>query len=163
MAQTLNSLFPFSTLPQKGVTVYPVAVEFEAPIIGGKYVFSEATTPAVEFGKLMQKQAGIIAGVMISANCTPDDFAQNSETLKLQILHGGNNTPANMSPFPFSTFQDGENFQESFKITSATVLQEDSFKLAVTGSVRQIANMYENVLRLKIAFNYMRAPLSFFA
>lgn len=163
MAQTLNSLFPFSTLAIKGATVYPITVEFEAPIIAGKYVFSEATTPAKKFDcKLMQDQAGVIAGVMISANCTPEDFAQNSETLKLQILHGGNNTPANMNPFPFSTFQDGENFQEIMRITSATKLNEEEFKLAVTGNVRQIANMFENVLRLKVSFNFIRVPEKFF-
>jgi hypothetical protein len=77
-------------------------------------------------------------------------------------LHGGNNTPANMNPFPFSTFQDGENFQEIMRITSATTLNEEEFKLAVTGNVRQIANMYENILRLKVSFNFIRVPEKFF-
>lgn len=161
MANTLNSLFPFSTLPIKGATVYPVMVEFEAPIIAGKYVFSKQTTPAKDIEHLNQEQAGIIAGVMISANCTSEDFAANCETLRLQILHGGNETPVNMSAFPFSTFQDGQNFQENFSITGASTNNEDMIKLSVTGTVRQIANMQENVLRLKIAFNFIRAPKKF--
>lgn len=163
MAQTLNSLFPFSTLAIKGAMVFPVALEFEAPLQAGKYVFSEATTPAQKFGKLTQNRAGVIAGVMISANCRPEDFAANAEKIELQILHEGNETPANMSPFPFSTFQDGDNFQEVLRLTTATTQNEQWFRLAVNGTVRQLPNMSENVLRLKIAFNYIRVPENFFA
>jgi hypothetical protein len=48
------------------------------------------------------------------------------------------------------------------RITSATTLNEEEFKLAVTGNVRQIANMYENILRLKVSFNFIRVPEKFF-
>lgn len=163
MAQTLNSLFPFSTLAIKGATVFPTKVEFEAPLVAGKYVFDESTTPAQKFDcKLMQEQAGVIAGVRISANCTQEDFAANAENLTLQILHGGNETPVNMNAFPFSTFQDGDNFQEIFVPTGFNTLPEEEFKLAVNGSVRQISGMLENVLRLKISFNFIRVPKNFF-
>jgi len=158
MAQTLNSLFPFSLLSSEKVDICPSVVTFEAPIIAGEYVFSEATTPAQDFGELPQGQAGVIAGVMISANCTPEDFAANAGELSLQVLHGGNNTPINMDAFPFSTFQDGENFQASWKITAANNDAYDHFKIAVRGRVKQIANMTENVLRLKVAFNFLRMP-----
>lgn len=159
MANTLNSLFPFSTLNQKGVTVKPCAVIFEAPIINGYYVFDNVQTPAQEFDKVLQDQCGVIAGVMISANCMPDDFAQNVENfLQIQVLHGGNDTPVNVGKFPFATFQDGGNFQLISEITSATTNNEDIFKLSVSGRVAQINNMSENVLRLKIAFNFFRVP-----
>lgn len=158
MAQTLNSLFPFSLLRSEKVDICPAVVVFEAPIIAGEYVFSEATTPAKPFGDLPQGQAGVIAGVMISANCTPEDFAAAAQNINLQVLHGGNNTPINMKAFPFSTFQDGENFQASWKITASNSDAYDTFKIAVRGKVSQIANMSENVLRLKVAFNFLRMP-----
>lgn len=161
MALTLNSLFPFSTLPKNGVTIHPTMVEFEAPIIAGKYVFSRSTTPPKSFGKLMQDQAGLIAGVMISANCTPADFAANCDKLEIRVLHGGNLTPVNMGAFPFSTFQDGDNFQVNFEITGGGTLPEEEIYIEISGTVNQIANMSENVLRLKIAFNYYRAPADF--
>lgn len=161
MAATLNSLFPFSTLPQNGVTINPTMVEFEAPVIAGKYVFSSATTPPKSFGSLMKGQAGLIAGVMISANCTPADFAANCDKLEMRVLHGGNLTPVNMGAFPFSTFQAGDNFQVNFEITGGDKLPEEEIYIEIAGTVSQIANMNENVLRLKIAFNYYRAPAEF--
>ena len=98
MANTLHSLFPYSRNRWSDFTVFPCYTEFSAPVVSGKYIFSEQTTPAVEFGKLLQGQTGIIAGVMISANCSGADFsAAVDKPLKLQILHGGNNTPINMA------------------------------------------------------------------
>jgi hypothetical protein len=63
-----------------------------------------------------------------------------------------------MKAFPFSTFQDGENFQAAWKITASNNDAYDTFKIAVRGKVSQIANMSENVLRLKVAFNFLRMP-----
>lgn len=158
MAATIQSLFPFTTNRGKDFTIYPVVTEFRAPIIGGKYVFSEATTPAQVFGKLLQDQIGIIAGVMISANCTADNFTRGIDTpLELQILQRGNDTRVNMSPFPFTAFAHGDNFQAQWEITAATIEQEDDFKLAVAGSVNQLTGMTENELVLRIAFNFIRA------
>lgn len=160
MSQTLNSLFPFSLLRSEKVDICPAVVVFEAPIVAGEYIFSEATTPAKVFGDLPQGQAGVIAGVMISANCTPEDFAAAAENINMRVLHGGNNTPINMGAFPFSTFQDGENFQAAWKITASNNNAADTFKISVRGRVNQIANMNENVLRLKVAFNFLRMPES---
>lgn len=158
MAATIQSLFPFTTNRGEDFTIYPVVTEFRAPIVAGKYVFSEATTPAQVFGKLLQGQIGIIAGVMISANCTSENFTRGIDTpLELQILQGGNNTRVNMAPFPFSAFAHGDNFQAQWKITAATINQEDDFKLAVVGSVNQLTGMTENELILRIAFNFIRA------
>lgn len=160
MSQTLNSLFPFSLLRAEKVDICPAVVVFEAPIVAGEYIFSEATTPAKVFGDLPQGQAGVIAGVMISANCTPEDFAAAAENINMRVLHGGNNTPINMGAFPFSTFQDGENFQAAWKITASNNNAADTFKISVRGRVNQIANMSENILRLKVAFNFLRMPES---
>lgn len=157
MAATLQSLFPFTTNKGNDFNVYPVYTKFSAPLIGGKYVFSEATTPAQVFGKLLQGQFGIIAGVMISANCSGDDFTANvNESLKLQVLHAGNNTPINMSAYPFSSFAHGDNYQAQWEITSATTQQEEDFKLSVSGEVDQIGGMLSNELELRIAFNFIR-------
>ena len=65
-----------------------------------------------------------------------------------------------MGAFPFSTFQDGENFQAAWKITASNNNAADTFKISVRGRVKQIANMNENVLRLKVAFNFLRMPES---
>lgn len=157
MAATLQSLFPFTTNKGKDFNVYPVYTKFSAPIINGKYVFSEATTPAQVFGKLLQGQFGVIAGVMISANCSADDFTANvNDALTLQIVHAGNNTPINMSAYPFSSFAHGDNYQAQWEITSATTQQEEDFKLSVSGEVDQIAGMLSNELELRIAFNFIR-------
>lgn len=157
MAATLQSLFPFTTNKSGDFTVYPSCVEFHAPIIAGKYVFSEATTPAQVFGKLLQKERGIIAGVMLSANTRADNFAAGIDApLKLQVLHGGNNTPINMAPFPFGSFAHGDNFQADWEITAASINQEDEFKLSVEGEVNQLSGMTNNELILRVAFNFIR-------
>ena len=86
MAATIQNLFPFTKNKYEDFTVYPCRLTFSAPIINGKYVFSESTTPAQEFGKLLQKQTGIIAGIMISANCNEQDFTTAvNDSLLLQI------------------------------------------------------------------------------
>lgn len=158
MAATIQSLFPFTTNKSKDFTLEPIYTEFRAPLVAGKYVFSEATTPAKVFGKLLQSEVGIVAGVMISANCAPDDFAQAiDKPLELQIINGGNNSPVNYAPFPFTAFAHGDNFQAQWEITAATTDQEDSFKLSVTGEVDQLPGMSQNELVLRIAFNYIRA------
>lgn len=157
MANTLHSLFPYSRNRWNDFTVFPCYTEFSAPVVLGKYIFSEQTTPAVEFGKLLQGQTGIIAGVMISANCSDADFsAAVDKPLKLQILHGGNNTPINMAPFPFTEFSQGDNFTQSWEITGASMKQEESFKLDITGELDQLQNMTLNELVLKISFNFIR-------
>ena len=157
MSSTKQNLFPFTTIPDEKVHVFPCYAEFSAPVVGGFYVFDENTTPAVEFGKLHQEQRGVVAGVMISANCMPDDFAAAvDEPLKLQILHGGNNTPINLQPFPFTQFSHGAEFQESWKITASDLDNEDHFKIAITGKVAQIGNMNSNELKIKVAFNFLR-------
>lgn len=160
MANTLQNLFPLTHNKAEDFNVYPVCVKFSAPVIAGKYVFSEATTPAQVFGTLLQRQKGVIAGVMLSANCTPAAFASGLDSpLKLQILHGGNRTPVNMAPFPFSTFADGDNFQEQWEVSGTDINQEEEFLLQVTGEVDQLQNMTNNELVLKVAFNYIRVGI----
>lgn len=157
MANTLEKLFPFSTLKTNAATICPVYKEFSAPIIAGQYVFSESTTPAVEIGTLSQGQKGVIAGIQISANCSADDFAAGVESpLLLQVLHGGNRTPINYRPFPFSQFSHGDIFTLAWEITAADTNQEDEFILSVEGKVNQIGNMTSNELVLKVLFNFIR-------
>lgn len=158
MANTLQNLFPQKMIRGDHYNVYPCYAKFAAPVIAGKYVFNAKTTPPVEFGKLLQPQIGIIAGVMISANCPPADFAAAvDDPLKLQIIHGGNNTPVNMRPFPFSNFSDGDNYQEQFICSTTSKNKEESFLLGITGEVNQILNMTQNELVLKVSFNFIRA------
>lgn len=160
MANTLQNLFPFSTIIPSSALVYPCAVEFSAPITAGHYMFKDSTR--LKFGKLLQQQTGVIAGVMIAGNCTPEDFAAAvSEPLMLQVYNGGNGTPVNLAPFPFSQFADGDNYSLWFNITQAANY-EDDFLLAISGKVRQIANMTENELKIKIAFNFWRVDNSVF-
>lgn len=157
MANTINKLFPFSTLDPDKVKVCPRFVEFSAPVVAGKYVFSEATTPAQIFGELPQGQTGVIAGVQISANCNPDDFAEACDSpLLLQVYHGGNNTPVNVDPFPFSQFSHGDNYLLNWKITAADTDNKDAYKLGVVGEVNQIGNMNSNELILRVQFNFLR-------
>lgn len=157
MANTLQNLFPFSTIEPVNAEIYPKTVIFSAPIIAGEYVFSDTTTPPQELGTLPQGKTGIIAGVMIGANCTPEDFAANVvDVLELQILNGANGTPINSAPFPFSQFAHGDNYSVWWNITGAETPYIDTFVLQVKGKVKQIANMTENELRLKISFNYWR-------
>lgn len=157
MANTVNKLFPFSTLDPSKVKICPKFVEFSAPIIAGKYVFSEATTPAQIFDSLPQSQTGIIAGVQISANCNPEDFAEAVEKpLLLQVYHGGNNTPVNVDPFPFSQFSHGDNYLLNWKITAAEINNMDECKISVVGEVNQIGNMNSNELTLRVQFNFLR-------
>ena len=157
MANSISSLFPQTANKWKDFNVFPCYTEFAAPIIGGKYIFSEQTTPAVKFEKLLQGQTGYIAGVMISANCTADQFATAvDKPLLLQVLHGGNNTPVNQSAFPFTEFSQGDNFTLPWEITAADTKQEEYFRLAVTGELDQLTGMTVNELILKITFNFIR-------
>ena len=159
MASTLQSLFPYTENKGNDFTVKPCYTEFSAPVVGGKYIFSQRTTPPVEFEKLLQGQKGIIAGVMITANCTDDQFTSAIEPgkpLKLQILHGSNNSPISMAPFPFTSFAHGDNFCAQWEIVGASVKQEDPCLLSVVGEVNQITGMTANELLLRISFNFFR-------
>lgn len=157
MANTYQNLFPFSTIDHTKALVYPVSVEFSAPIQAGYYVFNESTTPMKKFGKLLQTQTGVVAGVMIGGNCSPDDFASSVDSpLLLQIYHGSNKTPVNLAPFPFSQFAHGDNYSEWWNITGSNNDYEDDFMLSVKGKVRQISDMVDNELILKISFNFWR-------
>lgn len=157
MAATIQSLFPFTHNDADDFTVYPCSLSFSAPIVNGEYVFSESTTPAQKFGKLLQDQKGIIAGVMVSANCGEPEFTTAvKDCLLLQILHDGNKTPVNLSPFPFANFSQTENFQLQWEPTGGTVKQEESFLLSISGKVDQLQNMLSNELELKVIFNFIR-------
>lgn len=157
MAATIQSLFPLSKVDSKDFIVFPCFLEFSAPVIAGKYVFSESTTPAQKFGKLLQKQTGIIAGVMIAANCPELEFTSAMEKpLLLQIVHGGNKSPVNLSPFPFANFSQAENFQLEWESTGSSIKQEEDFYLAINGEVEQLPNMTNTDLSLKVIFNFIR-------
>lgn len=156
MAATIQSLFPYSTIDPNKVTIYPRLASFEAPVIGGEFVFNETTTPPVNFGKVLQGQKGVIAGLMLSANCSDSEFTTNViEPLKLQVIHGGNLTPVNLSEFPFSNFSQAENFELQWKVTGVTVEQEEDFFLSVNGKVNQIPGISSNKLKLDIMFNFI--------
>lgn len=154
---TIQSLFPYTQNRAEDFTVVPCYCEFSAPVVAGKYVFDYTLTPPVEFEKLLQGQKGIIAGVMISANCTDAEFSAAVDSpLLLQVLHGENNTPVNLKPFPFTQFSQGGQFQLQWEITAASMLQEEFSKLAITGHVNQIPGMGLNELVIRIGFNYYR-------
>ena len=158
MANTIQSLFPYTQNKSKHFNIYPCFVMFSAPVVAGKYVFNEKTTPPVEFGKLLQEQRGIIAGIMISANCQPADFAAAVDSpLLLRIFHGGNRTPVNMRPFPFCEFSQGDNYQEDFICSTTTMKKEENFLLGIEGEVNQLTGMNNNELVLKVSFNFIRA------
>lgn len=154
---TIQSLFPYTQNRAEDFTIVPCYCEFRAPVQAGKYVFSHELTPPVEFEKLLQGQKGIIAGVMISANCTDAEFAAAVDSpLLLQVYHGENETPISLKPFPFTQFSHGGEFQLQWKITAATMLQEEAVKLGIEGTVNQIGGLLSNELILKIGFNYFR-------
>ncbi len=77
----------------------------------------------------------------------------------LQILHGGNRTPVNMRPFPFSNFSQADNFQLQWQCSGGTVSQEEEFFLQVTGKVNQLTSMTNNELILKVSFNFIRVGI----
>lgn len=164
MANTLQSLFPFSTIPHDTTDIEPCAVEFSAPIVAGHYEFNETTTPSKRFGDLIQGKTGIIAGIMIGANCSPDDFAQNvEEPLQLQVIRATNRTTVSLSPFKFSQFAHGDNYSAWWKITGSTSRRYgEDFLLSVVGRVKQIPGMTDNELKLKICFNYLRVENKYF-
>lgn len=154
MANTKFSLFPFSGIILEKVLIYPCSLEFSGALENGKYVFSGNEK---KFDRLSMGQTGVIAGVMVSGNCTPADFAAAvDEPLQLQVYHGRNRTPINLSPFYFSQFSDGDNFTLDWKITGTTETHADIFYLGVEGKVNQIDAMTEDELKIKISFNFMR-------
>lgn len=158
MANTIQSLFPFTKNRAENFNVYPCYCQFSAPVVAGKYVFNSVLTPKVSFGKLLQPQIGIIAGVMISANCSPADFAAAIDSpLLLQVYHGGNRTPVNMKPFPFCEFSQGDNYQEQFICSTTSNKKEEHFLLGIEGEVNQLTGMTNNELVLKVSFNFIRA------
>lgn len=157
MAATIQSLFPYTKINPDFVNVYPCLASFEAPVIAGKFVFNETTTPPVNFGKILQGQKGVIAGLMLSSNCSESEFTTNVvEPLKLQVIHGGNLTPVNMAGFPFSNFSQAENFQLQWVSTGVTIDQEEEFLLSVNGKLNQIPGIASNKLKLDVVFNFIR-------
>lgn len=160
MANTIQSLFPMTPNVAEDFTIYPCSVTFDAPIIAGKYVFSESTTPSKVFGKLLQKQKGVIAGISVSANCTEEQFTRAiDKPLELQIIHSGNGSPVNLSPFPFANFSQSENFQLQWKASGTTTQQEEEFIITVNGEVNQLTDMLSNTLKLTIVFNFIRVGI----
>ena len=160
MAQTIQMLFPCTDNRAEDFTVKPCVATFRATVDDGKYIFSKTTTPPVNFGKLLQKQKGVIAGIMISANCPESQFSSAIDSpLMLQILHGGNKTPVNVAPFPFSNFSMGDNFQLQWKCSGTTTKQEEEFFLQVKGEVNQITGMSQNELILQVVFNFIRVGI----
>lgn len=160
MANTIQNLFPFTKNRASDFVVMPCHARFSASIDDGKYIFSKTATPPVKFGKLLQKQAGVIAGIMVSANCPEALFsAAVDDPLYLQILHGGNRTPVNLKPFPFSNFSMADNFQLEWKCSGTTKNQEEEFYLEVSGAVNQITGMTNNELILQVTFNFIRVGL----
>ena len=164
MANTVQSLFPFSTIPLESTQVTPCTVEFYAPIIAGHFEFNNDTTPPQWFESLQQGKIGVIAGVMIGANCLPDDFAMNVEKpLELQVLNGTNRTPVSLSPFMFSQFAHGDNYCTWWKITGSDGARYDGdCFLSVNGRVKQIPGMTDSELKLKISFNFWRVDKDYF-
>lgn len=157
MAATIQSLFPFTQINPDQVNIYPCLATFEAPVIAGEFVFNDTVTPPVNFGKLLQGQKGVIAGLMLSANCSDSEFTSNVvEPLKLQVIHGGNGTPVNMAGFPFSNFSQAENFELQWVATGVDVAQEENFFLSVNGKLNQIPGIASNVLKLDVVFNFIR-------
>lgn len=157
MASTIQNLFPLTDNKAVDFMVYPCHVKFSAPVVAGKYVFSRSTTPPQVFGKLLQKQIGIIAGIMLAANTSEELFTRAvNDSLKLQILHQGNKTPVNLAPFPFSNFSQTENFELQWEPTGATTRQEEDFLLEITGEVDQLTGMTLNELELNVVFNFIR-------
>lgn len=157
MANTLQNLFPCTHNRADDFNVFPCVATFAASIQAGKYVFNDTLTPPVKFGKLLQPQTGIIAGVMVSANCQEAQFSAAVDSpLMLQILHGGNRTPVNMRPFPFSNFSMGDNFQLQWKCSGTGLKQEEDFLLSVKGEVNQVTGMTQNELILQVCFNFIR-------
>lgn len=157
MSNTIQNLFPMTNNRAEDFTVVPCYVEFSAAVDNGKYVFDDVKTPPKVFGKLLQGQKGIIAGVMLSANCTDQQFTEAvNGAMFLQILHSENNTPVNVSPFPFANFSQGGNFQQQWEITASSMLQEENVKLSVTGAVDQLTGMSQNELVIKVSFNFIR-------
>lgn len=157
MANTLQNLFPFTHYRAEDFNVFPCVATFAASVSAGKYVFNKTSTPPVNFGKLLQKQTGVIAGVMVSANCTEAQFSAAVDApLMLQILHGGNLTPVNMRPFPFSNFSMADNFQLQWECSGTTLKQEEDFLLQVEGAVNQVTGMTQNELILQVCFNFIR-------
>lgn len=157
MAATIQSLFPYSLIDPHKVTIYPRLASFEAPVIGGEFVFNETTTPPVNFGKVLQGEKGVIAGLMLSANCSEAEFTTNViEPLKLQVIHGGNLTPVNLAAFPFANFSQAENFELEWKDTGVTTDQEEDYFLSVNGKLNQIPGIDSNKLKLDIVFNFIR-------
>lgn len=158
MANTIQSLFPFTENRAKNFEVTPCYVQFAAPIVAGKYVFNTQLTPPVVFGQLPQTQVGVIAGIMISANCTPAAFAAAVDSpLLLQVIHGGNRTPVNLKPFAFSDFAQGDNYQDQFECSTTSINKEEKFLLGITGEVNQLTGMTNNELILNVCFNFIRA------
>ena len=154
---TIQNLFPETSNKYEDFTVKPCEVVFSAPVVAGRYVFNRNLTPPQNFGKLLQKQVGIIAGVMVSANCSEADFTRAvSGFLNLQIRHGGNGTPVNQSPFPFANFSQSENFQLEWVSSGGNKNQEEEFEILVEGEVEQLPNMTLNELELKVVFNFIR-------
>ena len=157
MANTIQNLFPFTKNRAEDFTVYPCSVLFSAPVRLGKYTFNRTLTPPQVFGKLLQGQRGIIAGVMVAANTTEENFTSGvNGSLMLQILHDGNKTPVNLAPFPFANYAQAGLFQLDWTSSGSTVRQEENFSLAVTGTVDQLTGMSLNELELKISFNFIR-------
>lgn len=162
MANTIQSLFPIHrkyTYAGRSFQVYPCAVEFSAPLYDGKYRFDGQTegNKAKSFGQLLQAQTGVIAGIFLSSNSSSAEFTNAlDKPLELQILHGGNKTPVNESPFVFSDFAQGSNFSLQWETSGTTTNQQENFLLQIRGSVNQIFSLTDDELKISVVFNFLR-------
>ena len=136
---TLFQKFPQFKNPLQQVLVYPVAVQFKADLIGGRFDFKQVTQPAFtgNSGEIF-----VLDGVTMAASIDQLNFSQaidiqyNNGFFSLDIIRGGNRTAVGLAPFRFSAFNQGSEFSANWR-PSATENNEEKFIFQMDGALVQ--------------------------
>jgi hypothetical protein len=137
---TLYQKFPGIIAPDTSIQVYPIAVKFTAPLIGGRFDFLGVENFAFT-GNSSEKF--ILDGSAIAGNISNQIFnnaldpAAFNGFFLLDIIRDGNRHPVTLAPFKFSDYSQALNFSANFAPNATDKSGRENFNFKLSGGLLQ--------------------------
>jgi len=136
---TIFQAFPGLPNVETAAQVFPVAVRFTAPLVGGFFEFNQIENFAFQ-GQNGEKFA--LDGLTLAANIDTLTFsnavdpAYNNGFFALDVLRAGNRHACTMAPFKFTAFNQGTEYNANWEPT-ATTNNGENFLFRLNGRLVQ--------------------------
>lgn len=140
---TLWQKFPGAADIRKAAKIYPVGVRFDAPLLGGKFTFSNQS---VEAFKGNPRELYVLDGVTISGNIDGLQFCQainpgfGGGLFSLNIDQAETRLPVTQAPFLFGNYDQALEFCAQWQ-TETTIADEDTFRFILNGELLQTSSI----------------------